>query len=213
MDSVYLCNKYGLLIYHGGWMELTRNLERLMDHWDQPDEGIWETRRRPPGLHLLPADELGRGRARDPGRPPARPARRHPPLERGPRPIYNPIMERGRHPARRAFVRYYGTDVLDASLLLIPLCKFIAPTDPRWISTLDAITAELVSDSLVYRYNVDASPDGLAGKEATFSLCFFWRVEALARAGRPGRGAAGLREDAHLRQPRRAVLREDRADG
>jgi len=93
------------------------------------------------------------------------------------------------------------------------LCKFIAPAGPRWISTLDAITAELVSDSLVYRYNVDASPDGLAGKEATFSLCFFWRVEALARAGRPGRGAAGLREDAHLRQPRRAVLREDRADG
>src|SRR6266498_4287211 len=44
MDSVYLCNKYGLPIYHDGWMELTRNLERLMDHWDQPDEGIWETR-------------------------------------------------------------------------------------------------------------------------------------------------------------------------
>jgi pentatricopeptide repeat protein len=66
----------------------------------------------------------------------------------------------------------------------MPLCKFIAPTDPRWISTLDAITAELVSDSLVYRYNVDASPDGLGGEEATFSLCSFWWVEALARAGR-----------------------------
>jgi pentatricopeptide repeat protein len=74
--------------------------------------------------------------------------------------------------------------VLDASLLLMPLCKFIAPTDPRWISTLDAITAELVSDSLVYRYDVDASPDGLAGEEATFSL---W-VEALARAGRLDEG-------------------------
>jgi pentatricopeptide repeat protein len=74
--------------------------------------------------------------------------------------------------------------VLDASLLLMPTCKFIAPTDPRWISTLDAISTELVSDSLVYRYNVDASPDGLAGEEATFSLCSFWRVEALARAGR-----------------------------
>jgi pentatricopeptide repeat protein len=74
--------------------------------------------------------------------------------------------------------------VLDASVLLMPLCKFVAPTDPRWISTLDAITAELVSDSLVYRYNVDASPDGLAGREATFSICSFWWVEALARAGR-----------------------------
>jgi len=74
--------------------------------------------------------------------------------------------------------------VLDASLLLMPLCKFIAPTDPRWISTLDAIGAELVSDSLVYRYNVDASSDGLDRKEATLSLCSFWWVEALARAGR-----------------------------
>src|SRR3712207_9463851 len=64
--------------------------------------------------------------------------------------------------------QHYDSDVLDASLLLMPLCKFIAPTDPRWISTLDAITAELVSDSLVYRYNVEASPDGLAGEEATF---------------------------------------------
>src|SRR5574339_12875 len=62
--------------------------------------------------------------------------------------------------------------------------RAIAPTDPRWISTLDAITAELVSDSLVYRYNAEASPDGLAGEEATFSLCSFWWVEALTRAGR-----------------------------
>jgi len=93
-------------------------------------------------------------------------------------------MERGWHPARRAFAQHYDTDVLDASLLLMPLCKFIAPTDPRWLSTLDAITTELVSDSLVYRYNVAASPDGLAGTEATFSMCSFWWVEALARAGR-----------------------------
>jgi GH15 family glucan-1,4-alpha-glucosidase len=98
--------------------------------------------------------------------------------------IYDQIMARGWHPDRRAFVQHYDTDVLDASVLLMPLCKFIAPTDPRWISTLDAITAELVSDSLVYRYNVDASPDGLTGNEATFSICSFWWVEALARAGR-----------------------------
>src|SRR5512146_2860612 len=69
--------------------------------------------------------------------------------------IFAQIVERGWHPARRASVQHYDGDVLDASLLLMPLCKFIAPTDPRWISTLDAITAELVSDSLVYRYNVD----------------------------------------------------------
>jgi GH15 family glucan-1,4-alpha-glucosidase len=184
MDSVYLCNKSGLPIYHDGWMELCRNLEWLMDHWDQPDEGIWETRGgrrdytysrlmswvaveraiRVAHQRGLPADISHWSDVRDR--------------------IYNQIMDRGWNPSRRAFVQHYNTDALDASLLLMPLCKFIAPTDPRWISTLDAIAAELVSDSLVYRYNLDASPDGLADEEATFSMCTFWWVEALARAGR-----------------------------
>jgi GH15 family glucan-1,4-alpha-glucosidase len=66
----------------------------------------------------------------------------------------------------------------------MPLVNFVAPTDRRWLSTLDAMGEELVSDSLVYRYNVEASPDGLEGEEGTFSICTFWYVEALARAGR-----------------------------
>ena len=74
--------------------------------------------------------------------------------------------------------------MLDASLLMMPLVKFVAPTDPRWTSTLDAITKELVTDSLVHRYNPEASPDGLAGTEGTFSMCSFWLVEAMSRAGR-----------------------------
>jgi GH15 family glucan-1,4-alpha-glucosidase len=184
MDSVYLANKYGLPIYHDGWVELTRNLEWLLDHWDQPDEGIWEARggrrdytysRLMSWVAVERAIRIARQRGLPADLPRWTAARDR---------IYNQIMERGWHPARRAFVQHYDTDVLDASLLLMPLCKFIAPTDPRWISTLDAITEELVSDSLVYRYNVEASPDGLAGEEATFSLCSFWWVEALARAGR-----------------------------
>jgi GH15 family glucan-1,4-alpha-glucosidase len=184
VDSVYLCNKYGRPLYHDGWMELTRNLEWLMDHWDQPDEGIWETRggRRDYTYSRLMswvAVERAIRIARQRGLPAD--IARWSAVRDG---IYHQIMQRGWHPARRTFVQHYATDVLDASLLLMPLCKFIAPTDPRWISTLDAITTELVSDSLVYRYNVDASPDGLAGKEATFSMCSFWWVEALTRAGR-----------------------------
>jgi len=184
MDSVYLCNKYATPIYHDGWMELTRNLEWLIENWDQPDEGIWETRggRRNftySRLMSWVAVERAIRIARQRGLPADIP-RWITVRDR----IYDQIMERGWHPERRAFVQHYDTDVLDASLLLMPLCKFIAPTDPRWISTLDAITDELVSDSLVYRYNVEASPDGLAGDEATFSLCSFWWVEALARAGR-----------------------------
>jgi GH15 family glucan-1,4-alpha-glucosidase len=184
MDTLYLCNKHGLPLYQDGWTELTRTLEWLIEHWDQPDEGIWETRggrrnythsrlmswvavERAIRIALqrgLPADLLRWMAVRDR--------------------IYHQITERAWEPGRRAFVQHYDTDVLDASVLLMPLVKFLAPTDPRWLSTLDAITAELVSDSLVYRYNPQASPDGLPGKEATFSMCSFWWVEALARAGR-----------------------------
>jgi GH15 family glucan-1,4-alpha-glucosidase len=74
--------------------------------------------------------------------------------------------------------------VLDASLLLMPLVLFIPGRDPLWTSTLDAIGEDLVSDSLVYRYDVEASPDGLRGHEGSFSMCSFWYVEALTRAGR-----------------------------
>ncbi|WP_051738270.1 glycoside hydrolase family 15 protein [Pseudonocardia halophobica] len=184
MDSLYLCNKQGLPVYQDGWAEVTRTIEWLIEHWDQPDEGIWETRggrrnythsrlmcwvavERAIRIALqrgLPFDILRWMTVRDR--------------------IYRQITVRGWHPDRQAFVQHYGSDVLDASLLLMPLVKFIAPTDPRWISTLDAITAELVSDSLVYRYHADASPDGLTGQEATFSMCSFWWVEALTRAGR-----------------------------
>jgi GH15 family glucan-1,4-alpha-glucosidase len=98
--------------------------------------------------------------------------------------IYNQIIERGFRRGPRAFTQHYATDVLDSSLLLMPLEGFIAPTDPLWLSTLDAMDRELVSDSLVYRYNPGKSPDGLRGDEGTFSLCTFLYVDALARSGR-----------------------------
>ena len=93
-------------------------------------------------------------------------------------------MSHGWSPSRQAFVQHEGTDVLDAAVLMMPLTKFIAPTDPKWLSTLDALSEELVSDSLVYRYDPRVSPDGLRGDEGTFSICSFWYVEALVRAGR-----------------------------
>jgi GH15 family glucan-1,4-alpha-glucosidase len=92
-------------------------------------------------------------------------------------------MSLGWNAERKAFVQHYDADFLDASVLMMPLVKFISPTDPRWLSTLDAIREELVADSLVYRYNAGASPDGVRGDEGTFSICSFWYVEALARAG------------------------------
>jgi GH15 family glucan-1,4-alpha-glucosidase len=184
VDSVYLFNKYGTPISHESWQDLCRIVEWVCKNWDQADEGIWETRGgrqdftysrlmswvaieravRVARQRGLPADLVRWMRHRDE--------------------IYDQIMERGWSERRRAFVQHYASEVLDASLLLMPLVKFIAPTDPRWLSTLDAIGEELVADSLVYRYNVEASPDGLKGDEGTFSICSFWYVEALARAGR-----------------------------
>lgn len=95
-------------------------------------------------------------------------------------------MERGWSPKRQAFVQQYDDTTLDASLLLMPQVGFVSANDPRWLSTLQAMEQELVSDSLVHRYDPAASPDGLRGSEGTFSLCSFLYVDALARSGQLG---------------------------
>ena len=183
IDSVYLYNKHGMPISHGAWSDLARIVEWVCENWDQADEGIWETRGGKQNftfsrLMSWVAVERAIRMARQRGLPSD--------LVRwmGVRDdIYRQVLERGWNAERGAFVQHYDTDVLDASLLLMPLTKFMAPTDPLWLSTLDVMSKELVSDSLVYRYNVEASPDGLKGDEGTFSICSFWYVEALARAG------------------------------
>jgi len=98
--------------------------------------------------------------------------------------IYQDVFRRFWDPARRAFVQHAGATTLDAAALLMPLVRFVSPTDPRWISTLRAIERDLVSDSLVYRYRLaDGFSDGLTGEEGTFSMCSFWYVECLSRMG------------------------------
>jgi len=184
IDSVYLFNKHATPISHDAWNDLSRIVEWVCDNWDQADEGIWETRggrKKFTYSQLMSWVALERAIriARQRGLPADVPRWS---VTRDQ--IYRQVMERGWHEERRAFVQHYETDVLDASVLLMPLTKFMAPTDPRWLSTLDAITGELVSDSLVYRYDPEASPDGLTGGDGTFSICTFWYVEALARAGR-----------------------------
>jgi GH15 family glucan-1,4-alpha-glucosidase len=106
--------------------------------------------------------------------------------------IYEEIMGLGWNAERQAFVQYYGSESLDASSLIMPLVFFLSPTDPRMLKTLDAINQSpekggLVSNSLVYRYNLEEGSDGLTGREGTFNLCTFWLVEALTRAGKVDR--------------------------
>jgi GH15 family glucan-1,4-alpha-glucosidase len=184
LDSVYLADTFGLQVGYQGWTQLSHIVNWLCDHWDQPDEGIWETRggrknftygRFQTWVALDRAIKMATHRGR--------PANLNQWITVRDR-VYRQIMERGWNPKVGAFTQHYDTEVLDSSLLLMPLMGFIAPRDPRWLSTLKAMDRELVSDSLVYRYNPSASPDGLAGDEGTFSLCTFWYVDALARAGR-----------------------------
>ncbi len=184
LDAMSLGDSHGAQIAHQGWTAVSDIIDWLCEHWDQPDEGVWETRggrrsftygRFQTWVALDRAIRLAQHRGR-----PADLARWI--TERDA--VYRQIMERAWNPKVGAFTQHYDTEVLDSSLLKMPLLGFIAPRDPMWLSTLAAMDRELVSDSLVYRYNPSASPDGLAGDEGTFSLCTFWYVDALTRAGR-----------------------------
>jgi GH15 family glucan-1,4-alpha-glucosidase len=184
MDSIYFANKGALGIGDRGWSLIVRMIDWLCDHWDEPDEGIWETRG---GRRAFTYSRLMEWVAFDRAIRLATEYGRPADLDRWTRErdeIYRWIMTKGWNNDLKAFVQYEGSDVLDASLLLMPLVGFVAPTDEKWQSTLSAMDRVLVSDSLVYRYDPKASPDGLQGSEGTFSLCTFFYVDALARSGR-----------------------------
>ncbi|MDB5102504.1 MAG: glucoamylase [Fibrobacteres bacterium] len=183
MDSVYLFNKYGSPISHDMWNSLIPILDRMASQWSEPDDGIWEMRTgRQQNTHSKVMCWVALDRALRLS------AKRSLPVDRnkwdGLRDeMYATIMEKGWNPDKKSFVQCFGSDNLDAATLLMPMMKFISPTDPRMLSTLEAIRSELVSDSLVHRYRPEAGIDGLHGSEGTFSMCTFWLVECLARAG------------------------------
>lgn len=184
IDSVYLFNKYGPGISVDAWQDLVRALEWLLDHWDTPDAGMWEIRDDPRHhttslLMSWVAIERMMRVARQRGLP-GELARWAETRDA----IWTRIMTDHWDADVGAFMQHAGADTLDAGVLLMPMVKFIAPNDPRFVSTLAEVERRLVSDSLVFRYDVDASPDGVGGREGTFSLCSFWYVEALTRTGR-----------------------------
>ncbi|MFY1619664.1 glycoside hydrolase family 15 protein [Micromonospora sp. WMMD736] len=184
LNSLHLADQSGLMTSYEGWRKTAGLMDWLCDHWDQPEDGIWETRsgrqdftygRMMCWLAFDRAIRIAHNRGR-----PASITRWADQRNA----VYEQVVARGFHPGRQAFVQHYRTDITDASLLAMPGVGFIAPNDPMWLSTLRAIDNELVSDSLVYRYDPKASPDGLAGSEGTFSMCTFWYVQALAQSGR-----------------------------
>jgi GH15 family glucan-1,4-alpha-glucosidase len=183
MDAVYLYNKYGDPISHDFWQDLEKQIDWLSSNWRQPDEGIWEVRGGKKDFlysRLLCWVALDRAIKIADSR--SFPQNEKWKLERDR--IYNSIFSDFWDEEVQAFMQYPGSSTVDASTLLMPIVRFISPKDPRWLSTLRRIEKELVSDSLVYRYKPAlAAPDGFVSHEGTFSMCSFWYVECLSRAG------------------------------
>ncbi|MBX5496926.1 MAG: glycoside hydrolase family 15 protein [Bryobacteraceae bacterium] len=199
MDAAYLSNKYGKQVTYGEWVNLRRLVEWVSKNWDREDEGIWEVRsgrqhfvysKMMCWVCLDRAIRLAEKRSLPSDREQWRATRDR---------IYEEVQKRGWSDMRNAFVQAYGSDSLDASLLMMPLVFFMAPSDPRMLATLDAINQPrskrgLVTHGLVYRYNHEEAPDGFTSGEGTFNCCSFWLVEAMTRAG--------LSEPARLQQAR-----------
>ena len=184
LDAIYLYDKYGRATSHDLWGRIASLVDWVSANWQLPDDGVWEVRSgrreflysrilcwvaidrgiRLAGKRSLPAP-LDRWLA-------ARDA------------IYREIHEGFWNPKLGAFVGVKGTDRMDAACLIMPLVRFISATDPRWLSTLRAVERRLVVDSLVRRYDIEGpETDGLEGTEGTFSICSFWYIECLSRAG------------------------------
>jgi len=182
LDAIYLYDKHAEPISYDFWQDIRRQVDWVCNNWENEDEGIWEVRGGKKGFlysrmmcwvaldraikiaesHSYPWNTAWR-EARDK--------------------IFNSIHRDFWNDKIKAFVQYKGAETVDAATLLMPLIRFIGPTDPKWLSTLERIEEELVSDSLVYRYRTNQKLDGLKGGEGTFSMCTFWYVECLSKAG------------------------------
>jgi GH15 family glucan-1,4-alpha-glucosidase len=182
LDAVYLFDKYAEPISYDFWKNISKQVNWVCSHWHEEDEGIWEVRGGKKQFlysRLMCWLALDRGlKIADAHSYPVSPTWRN---ERDK--IFDSIYTDFWNESIQAFVQYKGAETVDAATLLMPIVRFIGATDPRWLSTLKRIEDELVSDSLVYRYRTNESFDGLAGVEGTFSMCTFWYVECLSRAG------------------------------
>jgi GH15 family glucan-1,4-alpha-glucosidase len=185
MDAVFLYNKYGQVLSYHQWTYLRELMNWLCQHWQEPDDGLWEVRSgrqyfvysrlmtwvaldraiRIASQRGLPADNALWIKTRNQ--------------------VYEEIIVKGWNKNLQAFVQYYDSNTLDACTLLMPTVKFLGPSDPLFTATLERILERLTFDSLVYRYDISkGATDGLTGREGTFSPCSFWLVESLTQVGK-----------------------------
>jgi GH15 family glucan-1,4-alpha-glucosidase len=168
------------------WPMMKRQVEAAIRHWREPDQGIWEVRGPPQhftaskilcwvaadrGSRLaeLRGDKVNAARWQEAAE------EMHADI------CANGVDERG------VFCQHYETTALDASLLLLPLLRFLPPEDPRVVATVMAIADELTEDDLVLRYRVEETDDGFSGEEGSFTICSFWLVSALVEIGEVSR--------------------------
>ena len=186
LDSFYLHTKSRDSVAERFWRPLSRLVDEAIAHWREPDRGIWEVRGEPKHFTF---SKIMCWVACDRGARLARLRDAHEQANRWQEAadeikadvLANGVDERG------VFVQHYETEALDASLLLIPMLRFLPADDPRVRATVEAIENELTEDGLVLRYRVEETDDGLTGEEGTFTICSFWLVSALAEIGETAR--------------------------
>ena len=179
LDSVYLHTRSRDLLPESVWPVLVKQVETALERWREPDRGIWEVRGEP--KHFT-SSKLMCWVAADRGARLAELREDRDAVKRwraGAKEIHDDICEHGVDD-RGVFTQHYETKALDASVLLVPLVRFLPPTDERVRNTVLAIADELTEDGLVLRYRVEETDDGLSGREGTFAICSFWLVSALA---------------------------------
>jgi GH15 family glucan-1,4-alpha-glucosidase len=184
MDAIYIYNRYEAITYDL-WLNVRRLLNWLCEHWQEPDEGIWEVRGGPRHfLHSRLMSWVAFDRAVRITSQRGWPA----PTEEWQKiraQIYEQIMSQGWNEEKHSFVQYYGSNAVDASSLLMMITHFTGRREPRMLSTIQRVEEDLSTGALVHRYNPQgAADDGLGSQEGTFTACSFWLVENLAQAGR-----------------------------
>ncbi|MCB0967403.1 MAG: glycoside hydrolase family 15 protein [Ilumatobacter sp.] len=184
IDSLYLFDRKVRGLSIDTWDKIRLIVDHVIAHWRDPDDGMWEIRSGPQRhtvsvMMCWVAVERAIRMAEFRGRPADLETWRRARDE-----MHDAIVTDGWNDELGAFTQTFGGDTLDASILLAPLVKFVDGHDPRWTSTLDAVVERLTHGPLVDRYDTAAYDDGLDCGEGSFTICSFWLVEALARAGR-----------------------------
>jgi GH15 family glucan-1,4-alpha-glucosidase len=190
MIALHEARARGLETDGEAWAMQLALVDELADHWDEPDNGLWEVRG--PQRHFThsrvmvwaafdravraveendldgPVDRWRELRDR----------------------VKAEVLEKGFDEQRNTFTQHYDTNEVDASLLLIPIVGFLPPDDERVLGTIAAVERDLLSDGLVLRYRTQSGVDGLPGDEHPFLACSWWLVSAYAMAGMPDKAQA-----------------------